>query len=76
MTLQNETLHEEDANGRLVRMRMPDPADQAAPLFFWGRTRLGSIWRFHHTVPEPVLREVARLAGAEAPSEAIDERLP
>ena len=83
LTLQIGTLYETDREGRLLRANEPaESADgaggDAAPFLFFGRTKLGNLWRLRTGLPDALLRELARLAAAErvAPDlEAVPERL-
>lgn len=70
-----ETLYASDARGRLLHPRGAGGASQAPPRFFFGRTRHGSLWRFSADLPQPIVRELARLAAAERSAWPL-ERLP
>ncbi len=46
-----------------------------APRFVFARTRQGCIWRFREDLNGQTLRDLARLAGRELPSNELPERL-
>ena len=75
---QARALYEHDGVGRIVHFRDADAADPDVPLFFFARSRHGNTWRFSHRLSDPLLRELARLAGAEPlePDPANWERPP
>lgn len=76
MDLHLRCLWEHDPNDRIVRTR--EPNGRRAARFHLGRTRLGNLWRFRDDTSAEVVRELARLAGKEAPldeSGAAPERL-
>ena len=78
LALQVEALYRHDALGRITRFNGPPGDDGAAPLFFFGRAREGNLWRLRADLPDALVRELARLAGAEAPSAdlaALPERV-
>jgi hypothetical protein len=58
-------LYVHDDNGRIVVLNVPEGSSKPAPYFFFGRTRHGNLWRFRDTIPRELVRELARLAGAE-----------
>ena len=68
LVLQVEALYRHDASGRITRFNGPPGDDDAAPLFFFGRAREGNLWRLRADLPDALVRELARLAGAEAAS--------
>ncbi len=59
------TLCHHDTDGRLVRWNEPDRLDSPAPLFWFGATLHGNLWRFRVDLPKALVRELARLAAAE-----------
>jgi RimJ/RimL family protein N-acetyltransferase len=62
MALRAEALFVHDARGRIVASNDPE-ADP--PRLFLGRTRCGALWRLSADLPDPLARELARLAAAE-----------
>jgi GNAT superfamily N-acetyltransferase len=81
--LQARTLWVHDASGRIVRVNTnvadapADPAESAAPRFFFVRTAVGCNWRLRADLPDELARELSRLAGAErlATVDALPERM-
>lgn len=65
MELHLRCLYHHDANGRIRRTRQPGGGP--SPLFHLGRTRLGNLWRLRADLDAAVVRDLARLAGREAP---------
>lgn len=63
MALQARALFVHDARGRLTARN--EPGAGLPPRLFLGRTRCGAIWRVAAGLPEPLVRELARLAAAE-----------
>ena len=60
-----DALYTSDERGRLLRRR--EPNGESAPRFHLGRTRLGNLWRFRSDLATTAVRDLARLAGREAP---------
>ena len=76
LEIQVAVLFVHDARGRLVSVNETDePEPSAAPRFFWGRTRAGSICRLRHDVPEDVGERLVRIVEDE-PVEAELAREP
>ncbi len=78
LTLQIGSLYEHNDDGRIVRFNDPSAEDDGAPFLFFGKTRLGNLWRLRAGLDEDLTRDLARLAGAEraVPDlEAVPERL-
>lgn len=74
MERQVAALFRSDEAGRLSGWNLFSRGD-ATPVFFLGRTVLGSLWRFGRDLDPSVVREVGRLAGAE--TQVVDlEREP
>lgn len=79
MRLHVDALYRHDARSRMVCSNEWRPSP--APLFFLGRTRQGSIWRFRADLPEELCAElealgereseIARLLESHAPIERI-----
>ena len=63
--VQVETLFTSDGNGRLREINDPGGEVGAAPRFFLGNTREGSICRFRHDLPENVVARLREAAVAE-----------
>jgi len=61
-----KSLYQHDSNGRLLAYNAPPGKRALPPLFFFGRTRVGNLWRLGASLPDALARELARLAGAEA----------
>ena len=72
MQLQVEALCRHDESGRLAAWNGPPGEDAEAPLFFLGRTVHGSLWRFRRDLPDALVRELGRLAGAEPTSGELE----
>jgi hypothetical protein len=65
-------LYVHDPNGRIEALNVPEGNSKPAPYFFFGRTRHGNLWRFRDTLPRDLVRELARLAGAEKTTEDLE----
>ena len=65
-------LYVHDPNGRIEALNVPEGNAKPAPYFFFGRTRHGNLWRFRDTLPRDLVRELARLAGAEKTTEDLE----
>jgi hypothetical protein len=72
MAAQARALYVHDAKGRIKNLNDPEGSSEPAPYFFLGRTRHGNLWRFRDTLPRELVRELARLAGAERTSEDLE----
>ncbi len=65
LTLQIGTLYRHDDTGRITHYNGP-PGDRApAPFLFFGRTRLGNLWRVRAGLPDSLQRDLFRFAAAE-----------
>ncbi|HEX4147074.1 MAG TPA: GNAT family N-acetyltransferase [Pirellulales bacterium] len=71
--LQLETLFVRDARQRIIGTREPHPS--SGPAFVFIRGESACAWAVRADVPEPVARELNRLASQEAPSAAWDRSL-
>lgn len=66
LELQAAVLFVHDENGRLRSVNEPaTPVPPAAPRFFWGRTRAGSLSRFRYDLPADVVDRLTRVVAAE-----------
>src|SRR3990172_5172316 len=66
LEIQVAVLFVHDERGRLVSVKEADePEPGAAPRFFWGRTRAGSLCRFRRDLPEDVGERLLRIVEAE-----------
>jgi len=77
MQLQASALYRHTPSGRIAARN--EPGAPPAPRLFVGLTREGILWRLRDDLPDDVVRELARLAGAERPPvrpRADPERLP
>ena len=74
LALQISALYRHDKNGRITRYNGPPGDDARAPFFFFGRTRLGNLWRIRAGLPEPLVRDLARWAALEKVSADLEAR--
>ena len=74
LRLQIDALYEQDANGRIVRFNGPPGDRPPRPYLFFGRTRLGNLWRLWEGLGPELLAELARLLGAERRSDDLKAR--
>ena len=78
LQLQLGALYVHDPAGRIVRFNEPPHPGDAAPFLFFGKTRLGNLWRLRAGLDDTLTRDLARLAAAEPVGErleAVPERL-
>ena len=61
--IQVEALFTHDRDGRIHHVNEPD--GDAAPRFFFGRTRVGNLWRLRHDVAPETARRLEDLAVGE-----------
>ncbi len=65
LTLQIGALYRHDAVGRITQYNGLPGDDGPAPFFFFGRTRVGNLWRIRAGLPDALVRDLARWAGSE-----------
>lgn len=63
--LHARTLCVHDAVGRLVRANATPGVAAPAPILLFAHTLHGNLWRLRAGLPDPLLRELARLCGSE-----------
>ena len=56
MSIQARVLYIHDHAGRITTIN--EPTSQPAPRFFWGKTVVGSIVRFHSDVPNRIIHDI------------------
>jgi hypothetical protein len=54
-----------DSEGRFEASQVPS-GSAPPPRFYFARTRVGTLWRFHTQTPSPARRRLARYAAREA----------
>jgi len=75
MEIQVEALFIHQEDGRLQALNDPEGPFGPAPLFFFGQTRAGNLWRFRHDLPEALVRELDAAAVSE-PGLAAQQKKP
>jgi len=70
MNIHVRALFTHDTGSRLLFVNEPDNAVTPAPRLFLGRTRAGSVWRFHADLPDKLCEELNVLCAGEPPVNA------
>jgi hypothetical protein len=74
MVIQAATLFTHAPNGRIVTAN--EPGGAPAPRFFAGRTRQGTVRRYRHDLPEPVVQAIERAVGEDRLGDPADQPPP